>query len=157
MLSENLPEIYKSLYFFPDIKDRIRLDLWGDSVHNWYSVPANEILNSHGLMFFKNVNHVNIFRCKANSIGPVHIDKQTDTAVNWIIQGEGVQQWFDPSTCIVLRYNRAGNEIYDVSNAKIVHETNSKFMRVNTLIPHRIVCTSDIDRICISVRTSCQF
>lgn len=154
MLSENLPENFKTLYFLPNLLDKICPEKWGDSIHNWYTVPADTILNEAGLAFFKDVNHVNIFRCKANSVGPVHIDKQTKTAINWIIQGDGIHQWFDPETCKVVRYNRAGNKVYDINESKIIHETDSKFMRVNTLIPHRIVCTSNIDRICISVRTS---
>jgi hypothetical protein len=155
-LSCPLSDDYKNLYFVSNLENLIQPDKWGDSIHNWYTVPAWKILNKTGLKYFKDVNHVNIFRCKANQAGPIHIDKQTTTAINWIIQGEGLHQWFNPESCKVLRYNRAGNEIYDPESAELIYQTDSQFMRVNTRIPHRIVCTSEVDRICVSVRTSYQ-
>ena len=154
IFAEPLPEEYKERFFLPGIKKFASSDQWGESIHNWYTIPAYYILNREGLKFFKNVNYVNVFRCMANQVGPIHEDRQTSTAINWVIQGEGVHQWFHPDDCKVLRLNRADNAIYDAGDAKPIFETDMKFMKAYTHIPHRVVCTSDIDRICISIRTS---
>lgn len=154
IFAEPLPEEYKEKYFKPNIQQWATGDRWGNGVHNWYTIPAYYILNREGLKFFKNVNYVNVFRCLANQIGPIHEDRQTSTAINWIIQGEGIHQWFHPDDCKIFRYNRADNAVYEVGDAKPIFETEMKFMKAYTHIPHRVICTSDVDRICISIRTS---
>lgn len=151
---EQLPEEWKQKYFQPNPEKWAKIDKWGDAIHNWYTIPAVLVLNAEGIKFFKDVTYVNVFRCKAGEIGPIHEDRQTSAAINWIVQGEGVHQWFHPESCKVLRYNRADNAIYDPDGAEIIYETDMKFMKAYTHIPHRVICTSDVDRVCISVRTT---
>jgi hypothetical protein len=154
VFAESLPEEYKERFFLPNVQRWASINRWQDFVHDWYTIPAYMILNKEGLKFFQNVNYVNVFRCPANYIGPIHEDRQTTTAINWIIQGEGIHQWFHPNDCKVIRLNRADNAIYDAGDNKPIFETDMKFMKAYTHIPHRVICTSDIDRICISVRTT---
>jgi hypothetical protein len=135
--------------------------------HPWIDYPVNKFINPEGIAWFTNHNIILksalLFRAHANIIGPAHIDglpnKPTNYGFNFVLEGHGEMQWLDVEKIEITSYTTLHNIKHTYaksasdSNITVLDSWsgNAGIVKINTF--HRIV-TSDVDRVCLSVRPS---
>jgi hypothetical protein len=125
-----------------------------DFAKKWFS-DRGMILKSQSALFKADVH--------GTSLHGIHSDSHiNDTGINFILSGAGEMQWVEPSNAIVNVVNDQGTTYPMFDNAteiKILDKWSGTCGIVNVKVPHRIVVTSDVPRICFSIRldlTKCQ-
>lgn len=124
---------------------------WTLSYHSLFRLPIYELFTSEGILKFSEYAPlVDIFRVPPKFTTGIHVDKAV-SAVNFVVKGAGVMQWFHLTNLEVQHISEWGTQVYK-PNINYYAQTECSVIEVNTKIPHRIVCTSDEERICISLR-----
>jgi quercetin dioxygenase-like cupin family protein len=125
---------------------------WNLNVHDWLDADKNDLLNEVGLKYFENYK-LQIFRIPPHYQGPIHKDK-AQSVINFVIKGQGYYNFYSENSLKIIRYNRGNNPIYDEKAVPLftVDTNKGSVIRIFPRVPHRLVCTSDEERIAISLR-----
>jgi hypothetical protein len=124
---------------------------WTLSYHSLFRLPIHKLFTLEGILKFSDhAPLVDVFRVPPKFTTGIHVDKAI-SAVNFVVKGTGVMQWFHLTDLEVQHISEWGTQVYK-PNMNYYAQTSCSVIEVNTQIPHRIVCTSDDERICISLR-----
>lgn len=126
---------------------------WTLSHHSLFRLPIHMLFTPDGVVKFSKYSPlVDIFRVPPRFTTGIHVDKSL-SAVNFVVKGAGTMQWFHLDDLETDHLSEWNTQVYKAI-APHYAQTESNIIEVNTLIPHRIICTSDEERICISIRQS---
>lgn len=139
--------------------------------HDWRFVDTDYFLTDFAKGWFSDRGIIlkpkaALFKADANpkrSAYRIHSDSQiNDTGINFILSGAGEMQWVEPTHAEINDVNDQGTvyPMYDnASDIKILDKWSGTCGIVNVKVPHRILVTSSVPRICFSLRpdlTKCQ-
>jgi hypothetical protein len=137
--------------------------------HDWRFIDTDYFLTDFAKQWFLEMGLIlkpksALFKADANP-DPylIHSDSQiNDTGINFILSGAGEMQWVEPDNAFVHMIEDQGTHytMYDNStNIKVLEKWTGTCGIVNVKVPHRILVTSDVPRVCFSLRpdlTKCQ-
>ena len=101
---------------------------------------------------------IRVFRWRPNSVFPWHVDGNVDQvtrfAINWVLEGNGIIQWHSklelPKPMPKHKHLAYGSLVGKIED-KFEFQALGHACVVNTVIPHRILNTSDVHRITVSI------
>lgn len=152
-------------YLRKDLQIKKFIDPKKWSTHDWVHTKIYEVLNDKGLRKLESLDpqiDAIVFRLEPNSFGTIHKDTDGEGnlipfGMNWVLQGEGVMEWFNPSQ----PHNREPGDFSpyphwteDIAGQPI-DSWNGKNALVRTDIPHRVYNTSNIVRVCFAIKFNC--